>query len=286
MQVSPYVRHLVLLNLSMLFISTSGVLGRYIALPPPLTIFCRALLALFFLFFYCYFTKINLFQRLGKDTKTIFFSGIFMGVHWITYFYALKFSNVAIGMLSIFTYPVITIFLEPILLKTTFQKNQLFLAILVVVGIFFLVPEFSFDNRYTLAVFLGVISAFFYALRNILVKKQIGKYQATALMWYQLLIIVLMLIPTLFLFPLDGIADQLPALAILALLTTAVGHSLYVMSFRYFSVSTASIMGSLQPLYGIILGFVFLREYPTPSTIIGGILILTSVVLEGVRSYK
>ena len=46
-----------------------------------------------------------------------------MGTHWIIYFISLKLSNVAIGMLSVFTYPVITAFLEPILLGNKFKSQ-------------------------------------------------------------------------------------------------------------------------------------------------------------------
>lgn len=286
MRLSSYAQNLLLLNLSMLFISTSGALGRYISTAPPVTIFFRALLAAFFIFLFCRYKKINVLKSLGKDAISIGLSGLFMGIHWITYFYSLQLSNVAIGMLSIFTYPVITTFLEPIILKTRFQYSQLLLALLVVTGIYFLIPEFNFENDYTLAVALGVISAFFYALRNIIVKKNIDKYHGTAIMWYQLIVVIVLLIPVLFLYPLGNVITQLPALATLALLTTAIGHSLYVMSFRFFSVSTASIMGSLQPLYGVCIGFLFLREYPSMATVIGGMLILASVILEGFRSYK
>lgn len=286
MRVSLFTRHLIQLNLAMLFISTSGVLGRFITISPPLTIFFRALIAGIFLYLFCRIKNFKVFNLEKADVLSVFFSGLFMGIHWITYFYSLQLSNVAIGMLSVFTYPVITAFLEPLILKTGFKTNQLLLAVLVVVGIYFLVPEFSFENKYTLAVGLGILSAFFYALRNILVKKQISKYQGSVLMWYQLVVVCVLLSPVIFFYPLEAIPSQLPAIIILALLTTAIGHSMYVMSFRFFSVTTASIMGSLQPLYGILLGFVFLREYPSFETAVGGTLILISVILEGYRSYK
>ena len=43
-------------------------------------------------------------------------------------------------MISIFTFPVITALLEPIILKTKFQWIHLALGALVIVGILFLVP--------------------------------------------------------------------------------------------------------------------------------------------------
>ena len=40
-----------------------------------------------------------------------------MGAHWVTYFYALKLSNVALGVLSLYTFPIFTAILEPVFLK-------------------------------------------------------------------------------------------------------------------------------------------------------------------------
>ena len=54
-----------------------------------------------------------------------------MGTHWVTYFYALQWSNVAIGMLSLFTYPVITALLEPLFFNTRFQLRHLILGALL-----------------------------------------------------------------------------------------------------------------------------------------------------------
>ncbi|WP_239524899.1 DMT family transporter [Leptobacterium flavescens] len=274
------------INLAMVFISTSGTLGRYIQMSPPLTIFWRAFFAAIFLFLFCKWKKVKLFEGSSKDRLPVIAGGIFLGLHWITFFYSLQLSNVAIGMLSIFTYPVFTSFLEPLLLKTRFQKIHLLLALLVLIGIFFLVPEFDFRNNYTLAVILGLFSALCYALRNIILKKRIEYHHGTALMWYQLIIISVLLSPVLFIYDLSPVTEQWPALVTLSLLTTAIGHTLFLMSFKHFSITTASIMSSAQPIYGILLGMLFLKEYPDWTTIIGGVLILSAVVIESIRSYK
>lgn len=120
----------------MLFISTSGALGRYIQLSVPVTIASRAILAFVILLLYCRYKKVS-FRIEKADRSMVILSGLLMGVHWLTYFYALQMSNVAIGMLSMFTYPVLTAFLEPILLKTKFQKIHLLLGALVLFGIYF-----------------------------------------------------------------------------------------------------------------------------------------------------
>jgi len=280
-----HLRNVLELNLATLLIGTSGALGRYIDMPVPVTICFRAILAGVLLFLFCKWRRIPFILE-SKDRVTILVGGILMGLHWISYFYALKLSNVAIGMLSLFTYPIITSFLEPLVLKSKFQKMHLVLGALVLLGIYFLVSDFSLSNTYTKAVGVGVFSAFCYALRNLIMKTKVTHYHGSVLMWYQLLIIAIVLLPFLFIMDSSAIRTQWPWVFVLALITTAIGHTLFLFSFKRFSATTASIIGSIQPVYGIIIGMIFLGEFPVLSTVIGGLLILASVIIESVRSYK
>ena len=133
----------------MLFISTSGVLGRYIVLPPPVSIWFRSLIAFFILLLYSKYKKFKLRIKWKKHGPAIFWSGSLMAVHWITYFYALQWSNITIGMLSLFTYPIITVFLEPFFLPVQIQKRHLFLGLIILIGVYFLVPDFNIENTAT-----------------------------------------------------------------------------------------------------------------------------------------
>ncbi|MEP2056894.1 MAG: DMT family transporter [Maribacter litoralis] len=282
---SNHIQHLLEINLAMLFIATSGALGRYVQLPVPVAIGARAVLAFIALFLYCKWKGFSL-KIEKKDALVIFLSGVLMGVHWVAYFYALKLSNVAIGMLSIFTYPVITALLEPILLKTKFQLVHLLLAFLVLAGMYFLSPSLDFENSYTIAIGFGVFSAFAYALRNILMKRKVSKYNGSMLMTYQTAIVGVLLFPFLFSVTSNTLLGQWEVLVALAVLTTAIGHTLFLMTFKHFNITTVSILSSVQPVYGILLGAIFLSEIPKGTTILGGILILSSVVIESVRSKK
>lgn len=269
----------------MLFISSSGALGRYIDLPVPVTIGIRAILAFLLLVLYCRWKKISI-KVQKEDRFLVFLGGVLIAVHWITYFYALQWSNVAIGMLSLFTYPVITAFLEPIILKTEFQKIHLLLGTLLLCGIYFLVPDFDFENSYSMAVAIGIFSALCYALRNLLMKSKVSKYNGSMLMCYQAGITGLILIPALLFSDFDMILSQWKGLVCLALLTTAIGHTLFLNSFKHFSITTASILSGVTPVYGIIIGALFLSEIPSWSTVFGGILIIASVLIESLRSHQ
>lgn len=279
-----HVNHLFELTFATLLISTSGVLGKYIDLPSEVTVWWRSALALVILFAYCKYKKINLKINAKKDTLNFILSAFFMGAHWITYFYALKLSNVALGVLSLYTFPIIIALLEPLFIKVKFDPIHIVLGILVLLGLYILAPDFNLENTHVKGVLFGVLSAFCYAIRTLILKQQISKYNGTALMMYQLLILTIILAPILFFMDTSNIKTQYPYVIILALVTTAIGHTLFIKSLKYFRVSTASIISSTQPVFGIILAYIFLNEIPTINTYIGGSLIIATVIIESVRS--
>ena len=269
----------------MLLVSTSGVLGRAVTLPPVVTIGWRALLAVVFLVLFLKWKKIS-FSIAKADRLQVFLGGILMGIHWVAYFKSLQLSNVAIGMLTIFTYPALTSILEPLILRLPFQKIHVLLGLLVLAGIALLVPDLDFENEYTQAVAYGLASALAYALRNILMKKQVSQYHGSLLMMYQALIIGVLLLPFSIQTSAEALQDNFIWILALALLTTALGHTLFLLTFRYFSITTASIISSVQPVYGIILGVVLLGEVPQLLTLVGGLLIISAVVVESLRSAR
>ncbi len=278
-----HIKHLLELSLATLFISTSGALGKFIDLPTPVIIWWRSSLALILLFIFCRYKKINL--RLNpKDRGAFIISALFLGAHWITYFYALKLSNVALGLLSLYTFPVITALLEPLFIKVKFDPTHLILGFMVLLGVYVLAPEFDLDSSDVKGVLLGLLSALCYALRILILKRHVVNYNGTMLMLYQLLILTIVLSPFLYFMDTSAITTQYPYVLLLALLTTAIGHTMFVHSLNYFSASATSIISSALPVYGIIIAYLFLGEVPNWNIFFGGLLIISTVVIESVRS--
>ena len=94
-------KNLFWLLVAVFLVSTSGVLGRYIALPTEIIIWFRSFLAAIFLYVFLRFKKTDLRIQQQKEYLPFFIGGVFMALHWVTYFYALKLSNVGLGMLSL-----------------------------------------------------------------------------------------------------------------------------------------------------------------------------------------
>lgn len=283
---SKHFRHLLELNLATIFISTSGALGKFIAMPPPVIIWWRCALAVIILYTFIKIRKLSFGLHSKKDMPAIIISGLLTGAHWITYFYALKLSNVALGMLSLFTFPVMTALLEPLFIKVKFDPMHLVLGVMVLLGVYILAPEFDLESSQVKGIMMGLLSAACYAVRILISKQLVSRYNGTILMSYQLIILSIVLLPVLYFMDTTGIKTQYPFVIILALVTTALGHTMLVHSLKYFKASTASIISSAQPVFGILIAYLFLKEIPTWNTLLGGSLILLTVVLESLRSKK
>lgn len=281
-------RNILELNLALLIIATAAPFGNYISLPPEITIWSRCFFAFIAIFIYIKFKKINLKVDISKDGSTFFISAILQAGHWVTYFYALQLAGAGLGIISLFTYPIFTTLLEPIIRKTTFNPKHLLLGMLVLVGLYVLTPEFNTGNKTSLGILFGVISAIFYAIRNILMKSLVANHNATKLMFYQTGIIALLMAPIFIFIDFDtaNYTLQLPHLLILGIFTTALGHTYLVINFKNFSATSVSLLSCIQPVYGSLLAFLFLNEIPTIATVIGGCIIVSAVVLETFISRK
>jgi len=283
---NSHLQHVFFLTLATFFISTSGVLGKHINMPTEVIIWWRSILAALFLFIYCKIKNINLSFNYKKDSGTFILSALFMAAHWVTYFYALKLSSVALAMLSLYTFPIIIAILEPLFVKTKLDYVHIILGAIVLIGIYILAPAFDLNNDDVKGVLFGLFSAICYALRILILKKHVKNYNGTMLMLYQIILITIILSPVLCFMDGSGIKSELPFVLLLALLTTAIGHTMFIKSLKHFKASAASIISSAQPIFGIILAFFFLNEIPTWNTFFGGLLIVSTVIVESVRSQK
>lgn len=279
-------KHIAELNFSILIISTAAIFARYIPLDPALITFWRGAIAFATLGSFLLINKKSFQIKSKKDRIRLLFSSVLFALHWLTYFYALQVSSVAIGMLSLFTFPVITAFIEPFYFKTKLNKRHIILAIIVLVGLYIMAPEINISNSNTKGIIAGVISAFLFSLRNLTMKSNSGKYDSSILMFYQFLFVAIVFIPFLYFSDTSKTVEFAPYILCLGVITTAIGHTLFIKSLKNFNVSTASIIASSQPVYGILMGVFFLNEYPSYNTIFGGVLIISTVFIESFNAKK
>ena len=272
------------LNLSFILMSTSGLFGKIIPLPPSLTIFFRCLIAATLLFLYLKLQR-QVSLPAKRDHRFFLMSSILLTLHWVSYFQAIKMAGVALAMLSLFTYPIFTSILEPLFFRTRHSRFQLVFSVLVLAGLVLIVPEFSLANRSMQGVLLGLFSAVLYAVRNIMNRQHITHYSGTKIMCFQLILSTLFLVPTLFIYPLEISTESWGKIVLLAIVTTAIAHTLFVKALSSFTASTVSILSCLTPVYGILWAVWLTDEQLNEKTVWGGLIIILTTVAQSIRHY-
>ncbi len=252
------------------------------SLYPAFITFARCLIASLILFIILTI-KGKKIPRFPYKDKYVLLSGVLMCVHWVSFFYSIKYSSVAIAAISIFTFPIFTALLEPILLKKNLDPIHLIIALALMMGIYIISPEMSLENDVFLGVLFGLLSATAYAVRNIYSKNLRLKYNSISIMFYQVVIVAILLIPFANHHEVAVVKSNIWPLIGLGILPTIIGHGLLVESFKYFSATKASILTSFQPLFAISLGMIFLHEYPSIQVWIGGSIITVAVIYEILR---
>lgn len=212
--------------------------------------------------------------------------GAIVGVHWFTYFMSLKLAGVAISMVAFFTYPIMVVLAEPMLQGKRPQRADLISALVVLLGIILVIPEYTFANNITLGILIAIISAVLFTVRNLLQKRVFSQYSGAQTMFYQTLVASIVLIPFMSAAPLTMPSSGWLLTMILAVFFTATPHAMLAGSLRTLKAKTVGLVSCLQPFYGTVLAALILAEWPTLKTIIGGLLIVTTALVETWRTHE
>ncbi len=211
--------------------------------------------------------------------------GVLLCFHWLTYFQALRVSTAAVAILALHTYPVFTAIIEPFIFGEKLRKIDIGLAVAVLAGVLIMTPEVSLSNTTTQGILLGVVSGLFFMARNLLTRKYVQEYSSSTLMFWQVLVTGVVLLPVFL------VGSETPEytpqtfglLALLGVVFTALPHTLYSASFKNLSAKTVGILATLLPFYGAVMGYLIYDETVTLRTVIGGLLIFACIIFETVR---
>jgi drug/metabolite transporter (DMT)-like permease len=279
-----HVRGLVFANIAVLLFGLAGVLGKLTGLPAPLIVFGRAFFAGLVLLVVCWFWHIPLRPKRSRDSYLLLGQGVLLALHWTAFFQAINVSSVAIGLLSFSSFPLFTAILEPLLLHQRPSRVQIVAALLILPGIYLLVPSFTLQNQTTLGVMWGVLSGASFALLSV-TNRWLGRtYSSLMISLYQDGIAAIVLLPVFF-FTASGsfwTPHAFLILFILGVACTALAHTLFIASMRDITAQSASLLASLEPVWGIIFGILLLGAIPTATTLLGGAIILGATLLPGI----
>lgn len=231
----------------------------------------------------CLAFKQTLFIRNLKQLCLLILCSLLFTVHWTAYFQAMQLSTVAIGIIAMFTFPVMTVFLEPLIKDTRLHFSDICMALLVFLGVFLMVPTLSISNNITAGVAFGLLSAFAVSIRNILVSKYLSqKISAFTIMTYHAMISAAVLFPFVTTNYSTFSLKEVVLLLLLGTVFTAIPHTQKTFALKYASAKKVSMIVSLQVVYASVFAYLLLGEGLELTTLIGGGLIMFAAFYESV----
>lgn len=267
-------RGLAEIHLAVLFFGFAGLFGKFITLPSLVIVFGRVVFASAFLLIVLLIQKQKISLNNNKDYVYFAILGVILAFHWVAFFLAIQLSTVAIGLLTFSTFPVFVTFIEPIFFKDKIKIKNIIIALITFFGVALVVPKFTLSNTMTQGAIWGVVAGFTFAILSVLNKKYVSEYKSLVISFYQCTVAIFVLLPfVLFIKPVFVMKDIL-LLGILGIVFTGISHTLFINGLRTVKAQTASIIASLEPVYGIIATVILLKEFPSLKEVMGGVIIL------------
>lgn len=274
----------------------TAVLGALISLGAVPLVWYRMLMASVFILLWIKWKKKSL-KLAPKRIRVMIIAGLVIAVHWLTFFGAIKVSNVSITLALLSTGAFFTSILEPIFYKRKVIWYEILFGLIVILGLYII---FKVETEYVFGIILALCSAFLSAVFALINGKLARHEDASVISFYELLtgalgISVYLLILT-FTGSEEGFsnaffdisASDLGYLLILASVCTAYAFIASVAVMRHLSPYTVMLTINLEPVYGILLAFWIFgsEEKMDAGFYYGAAIILSTVILNGILKTK
>lgn len=276
-------RFILHLHIAALLFGGTALFAKLLPYPAVDIIAFRTLICGFVVMAITLLFKQGLMVRNIRRLLLLILCSLLFTVHWTAYFQAMQLSTVAIGIIAMFTFPVMTVFLEPFIKETKLHFSDICMAFLVLLGVFLMVPSLSLSNNITAGVAFGLLSALAVSIRNILVSKYLSQHvSAFTIMTYHSFISAAVLLPFISIELNSLTSEHIILLLLLGSIFTAIPHTQKTFALKHASAKKVSMIVSLQVVYASAFAYILLGEKLELTTLIGGGLILFAALYESV----
>jgi drug/metabolite transporter (DMT)-like permease len=275
-------KNLLILHFTVFVWGFTGILGQLISISAVNLVWYRVLIASFSLFLYFKFNK----TAFKIDRNTVIklgLTGALVGGHWILFFASIKLSTVPVTLVCLSSITLFTAIFEPIINKKRTSKMEIIAGVFIVIGIILI---FKFETKYTKGIIAGLISAVLASLFSIINSRQVQRLEAPVIAFYELSGTLLWI--TIYLFITGGVAEfaipkpaDLGYLVLLGTVCTSLAYVAGVSVMRELSAFRVALITNLEPVYGIIMAFLFFGDMNKMSVgfWVGSVIILSTIFL-------
>ncbi|MEZ4922300.1 MAG: DMT family transporter [Crocinitomicaceae bacterium] len=248
-------KYYLILHLIVLIWGFTGILGDRIPVSADVITFLRTGVSFLSLILVGFFITDK--QKLNsKQITQLLLTGGIVGLHWFSFFYAIKVSNVSIGVVCMSSSTLFTSIIEPIAFKRKFMLSELILSLAIIGGILII---FGFESHFYVGILSGLTAAFLAALFTVLNGRYISHISSFQITKYEMLggftvLFIFLLVggkiqPSTFIMPLSGWIN----IIILGIVCTTVAFMVSVWVMKFVTPFTVSMSVNMEPIYTILI---------------------------------
>tara|TARA_R110002020_G_scaffold475258_1_gene709278 strand:- start:9124 stop:10020 length:897 start_codon:yes stop_codon:yes gene_type:complete len=264
----------------------TAVLGKLITLDALPLVWYRMLMATGLIMLFVFFKRYSL----AVDRKTLLIllvAGFVIMLHWVTFFRAIKVSNVSIALATMSVGAFFTALLEPIWYKRKMVWYEIVFGVIVILCLYMI---FNVSTNYLEGILLAMLSALLSSIFSLINGKLTRTEKPSVISLYELGSGVLFL--SFYLgannrfdgdfFQVSG--GDMAYIFLLASICTAYAFIASVKVMKYITPYTVMLTINLEPVYGIVLAFFILGESEKmdPLFYVGGCVIMATVLANGI----
>ncbi|NQY29689.1 MAG: EamA family transporter [Flavobacteriaceae bacterium] len=265
----------------------TAILGKLLTIDAVALVWYRMGIASVLIFGYIKYKRMSLHISRNQIIKYVF-GGVVIALHWTTFFYAIKISNISIALATMSTGAFFTIFIEALYKKKKVDVQELIFGVLAIVGLYII---YQAEISLQLGMFVALLSSFLSAVFSVFNADFVKEESAIIISFYEIVFGVAAV--TIYLLyngelltegffilqPLDYLW-----LFILSSICTAYAFIVSVDLLKKLSAFTVMLTINLEPIYAIFLAVILFpnNEKMSSSFYLGAGLILLTVVINGI----
>ncbi|MDB2492774.1 DMT family transporter [Flavobacteriaceae bacterium] len=274
------------LHFLVLIAGFTAILGELISIDAIPLVWFRMSIAGVLMLLFIKFKKRSLKVPL-KAVIRFSIAGVLIALHWITFFAAIKASNISITLAMFSTGAFFASLIEPLFYKRKIIGYEIIFGVIVIAGVVIITHT---ELHYLLGIALGISSALFATLFAVLNGQFVKNYKASVISFYEFVSGVLFI--SIFIALTEGfdtsyfqlIASDWTYLIILASICTAYAFIASIHVMKHITPYTLVLTYNLEPIYGILLAVIIFPQTETmqPLFYLGAGLIISTVLLNAV----
>lgn len=253
-----------LLHLAVILFGFTAILGAVIRLPALSLVWWRVLISSISLIVVI---RGFSFLKTIPSIQILRYAGIggIIALHWVAFFASVKLAGASVCLVCMATTCLFLSMIEPFLRNIPFRRIDFLIALLIIPGMVMVVQNID-SSRYT-----GVLAGLFSALLAALFSSLNKKYISDAKVWHisfiemtsaciTLTIFLALYVPWTSDFRWWPTANEWPYLLILGVVCTTLAHAMSLFALHHLSAFALNLVINLEPVYGIVLAMVLLKE--------------------------